>query len=188
MPHLTRRHLLASTVLIVPVAGCAALGLSTTLTPATIVSQALALAQGLSGMLTQVAAAYPALVPAATLAMLTKDLTLATGAANTLTTALPAASGASIAQTIDGYINAVLTTLAGPPINGLIPSPFNMAVAAAAIVVPQIEAFVNQYLPASMTTAGAAPGALAARAKFAAVAPALTTQGALVILQGYAQP
>ena len=63
-----------------------------------------------------------------------------------------------------------------------------MAVAAAAIVVPEIEQFVNTYLPASMTTASASTAAVAARAKFAAAAPGLTPAGALVILQGYVKP
>jgi len=187
---LSRRTVVASTALAssAVLIGCSKLGLSTTLTPASIVAQGLALAQGLSGMLTQVSSTYPSLIPAPTLKTLTTDLTLATGAANTLNSSLPAASEASTVQTIDGYINAVLNTLAGPPINGLIPSPFNMAVAAAAIVVPQLEAFVNQYLPASMMTAAAAPVTLASRARFAAAAPALTPPAALALLQGYAKP
>ena len=125
------------------------------LTPAQIVTEAGTVAKGLSGALTQLAGADPSLIPAGTLATLQSDLTLAQGAASALSTSLPASNGAATVQTVEGYINAVLNALAAPPINGLIPAPYNLAVTAAALVVPDLEAFVNQYLPAASAVAPA---------------------------------
>jgi len=153
------------------------------LTPAQIVAEAGVAAKGLSGALTQVARADPKLIAANTLATLQNDLTLAQGAASALTSNLPAASAATVVQTVEGYINAVLNTLAAPPINGLIPAPFNMAIAAAAFVVPDLEAFVNQYLPAASAVA---PATFAARLQLRAAAPQVTTlDQAVAILQEY---
>jgi hypothetical protein len=154
------------------------------LIPAEIVTEAGVAAKGLSGALTQLASADPKLISATTLGTLQGDLTLAQGAASSLSTNLPAATGASTVQTVEGYINAVLNTLAAPPINGLIPAPFNMAVAAAALVVPELEAFVNQYLPAASTVT---PATNDARLRLRNAAPQVTTvDQALTILQGYA--
>ena len=177
--HLSRRAIIG-VPLAVTLTSCA----GTILTPSQIIADAGTLAKGLAGVLTEVASADANLLPADMLATLQNDLTLAEGAASALSTNLPATSGASIAQTIDGYINAVLNTLAAPPINGLIPAPFNMAIAAAALVVPEIEAFVNQYLP---TASAVAPTTYAARLKLRDTAPQVTTVAqALAILKGYA--
>ena len=116
--------------------------------------------------------------------MLQSDLGLAQGAASSLNTSLPASNGASTVQIVEGYINAVLNTLAAPPINGLIPAPFNMAITAAALVVPDLEAFVNQYLPAASAVS---PATYAARLQLRGAAPQVTTvDQALAILKGYA--
>ncbi len=156
------------------------------LTPAQIVTESDAAAKGLSGALTQIASADPTLIAPGTLVTLQNDLTQAQGAASTLTSNLPAASGAAIVQTVEGYINAVLNTLAAPPINGLIPAPFNLAVAAAALVVPDLEAFVNDYLPAASAVA---PATYPARLQFRAAAPQVATlDQAVAILQEYAAP
>jgi hypothetical protein len=176
---LSRRAILG-TPLAVALTRCGA----NALTPAQIVSEAGVVAKGLSGALTQVAAADLKLISATTLSAMQNDLTLAQGAASSLTTNLPAASGATVVQTIEGYINAVLNTLAAPPINGLIPAPFNLAVAAAAFLVPDLEAFVNQYLP---TASAVSPATYAARAQLRAAAPQVSTvDQAVTILQEYA--
>ncbi len=154
------------------------------LTPAQIVAEAGVAAKGLSGALTQIARADPKLIAASTAATLQNDLTLAQGAASALAPNLPAASGAAVVQTVEGYINAVLNTLAAPPINGLIPAPFNLAVAAAALLVPDLEAFVNQYLPAASAVA---PATYAARLQLRTAAPQITTlDQAVAILREYA--
>jgi hypothetical protein len=177
--HLSRRAILGA-----PIAAALTNCGATALTPAQIVAEAGVVAKGLSGALTQVAGADPTLVPATMLTTLQDDLTSAQGAATTLTANLPAVQGASTVQIVEGYINAVLNTLAGPPINGLIPAPFNMAVAAAALVVPDLETFVNQYLP---TASAVAPATYAARLHLRAAAPQVTTiDQAVAILRQYA--
>jgi hypothetical protein len=54
-----------------------------------------------------------------------------------------------------------------------------MAIAAASILIPQLEAFANTYLP---TTAAAAPVTIVARQRFAALAPTMTPDAAVAIL------
>jgi len=177
--HLSRRAILGA-----PLAAALTRCGINALTPAQIVTEAGVAAKGLSGALTQVASADPKLISATTLATMQNDLTLAQGAASALAPNLPAASGATIVQTVEGYINVVLNTLAAPPINGLIPAPFNMAIAAAALVVPDLEAFVNQYLPAASAVA---PVTYAARLQLRAAAPQVTTlDQAVAILRAYA--
>jgi hypothetical protein len=177
--HLSRRAILGA-----PLAAALTRCGIDALTPAQIVTEAGVAAKGLSGALTQIAGADPKLISATTLATMQNDLALAQGAASSLTTNLPAASGATVVQTIEGYINAVLNTLAAPPINGLIPAPFNLAVAAAAFLVPDLEAFANQYLP---TASAVSPATYAARLQLRAAAPQVTTlDQAVAILQGYA--
>src|ERR1700731_1279456 len=127
--NITRRHALLGTSALIPAALLAACA-GTPLTPAQIITQATAVVTGLVGMIKSVSASFPTLIPTNLLTTIENDLGLATTATTNLTANLPAASGASTVSTIEGYINAVLTTLAGPPINGLIPAPFNMAVAA----------------------------------------------------------
>jgi hypothetical protein len=177
--HLSRRAILGA-----PLAAALTSCASITLTPAQIVTEAGTVAKGLSGALTQLASADPNLISAGALAMLQSDLGLAQGAASSLNTSLPASNGASTVQIVEGYINAVLNTLAAPPINGLIPAPFNMAITAAALVVPDLEAFVNQYLPAASAVS---PATYAARLQLRGAAPQVTTvDQALAILKGYA--
>lgn len=127
------------------------------MTPAQIVSDAQAAAKGLSAALAQAEQADPSLIPAATYAGLQTNLALAQGAAGTLSTSLSAPIAAGTVGQVEGYLNAVLDTLAAPPLNGVIPAPYNLAVSAAAVVVPELEAFVGTYVA---TPAGAtlAPG------------------------------
>lgn len=146
------------------------------LTPAQIVTDAGNADTALLNALNQPAVA--ALVPPATLAVLKNDLALGQQAAQALSSNLPAAAAATTIQTINLYLNAVLNTLAAPPINGLLPPPANTIEAAAALVMPELETFVDTYiLPASLTpgAAGARVALIDARARLAAQAPAVTT-------------
>jgi len=175
--NLTRRTLLGTSAL----AFGAPVGCSTaTLTPAQIVSYAQTAASGLAGVLKGIVAADPSLIPTATAATIVGYLNDAQTVAGGLAANLSAPAGATLVQTIDRDINAVLSALAAPPINGLIPAPFNEAVAAVAIVAPTLEAFVNQYLPVAPVAA-----ASLTRAKFAAVAP-MTVPQAVAVLAQYA--
>ena len=177
--HMSRRAILGA-----PLAAALTRCGANTLTPAQIITEAGVAAKGLAGALTQLAGADPKLIPATTLATMQNDLTLAQGAASALAPNLPAASGATVVQTVEGYLNAVLNALAAPPINGLIPAPFNLAIAAAALVVPDLEAFANQYLPAASAVA---PATYAARLQLRAAALQVTTlDQAVAILRDYA--
>ena len=183
--------LLGTTALLSVVAACTT---AAPLTPAEIVTQATAIGTGLLGMISNptVTAIITKLSGGSgILATLTGYLSKAVGAAGTLSANLPATTGASIASQIDGYINAFLTTVDSPPLVGLIPSPFNLALTAATVLLPPIEQFINQYLPASVTTAPTvpvpAPAVVAAtRLKFGAIKPAMGAPEALAVLQGYA--
>lgn len=185
-----RRHLLAGVCAAAVLTGCA----GTTLTPQTVVTEAQTLITGLQGVFsnTAVTAAITAVVGgSAALSKIQSDLTLAQGAAATLSTGLGTTAGASTAQVIDTYINAVLDTAATPPIVGLIPPPYNLALTAAAVVVPEIEAFVNQYLPASMVTVSASREELdrrqSVRAALMRAAPSMTLELALQTLARYSR-
>lgn len=177
--HITRRHVLTTALLCTTaLAGCTGL----TLTPAAVITEAQSIASGLSGALAQIPSG---IISAATLTTIQTDLTLAIGAAKTLTANAPAATGASTVQTINGWINAVLNTVASL---GIVPAPFNLAVSAAALLMPDLEAFVDQFLPsaapaAPVVAAAAAPGS---RAKLAAATPSVTKGTALGVLQGFA--
>ena len=175
--NISRRALLGASALVpVALAGCA----GNPVTPAQIVTIVQSTASGLSTMLVAVSAQEPGLIPPAMAATLGTDLALAIGASKTLAAGLPATAGASTVHIVEGYLNDVLSTLAGPPVNGLIPPPYNMALAAAAFVMPQIEAFAALYIPA----AAASPTTAAARAKLAAASPIpiTSTAQALAVL------
>lgn len=176
---LTRRAALGATAIVpLVLAGCAT-GAGV---PQIIVTYAVTMATGLSGMFTQLEAAYPSLVPASMAATIAKDLAIAKTAATSLSTSLPAGSGALTVRTILGDVNAVLALAAGPPINGLIPAPFNQAVAAVSLLAPTLEAFVESFFPA---TAGAPLAARQMMARLSASAHVTSQAQALAILQKF---
>jgi hypothetical protein len=179
---MNRRTLLHTVALVIPASALAACSTASPLTPAEIVADVGVAVTGLQNVIKGVEAAAPSLIPTATAATINTALTDAQQVASSLVASTPALTGASIVQTVEGYLNAVLTILAGPPINGLIPAPFNMAVTAVSILLPTFEAFANQYLH---TTAAASIATLAARRKFAALAPTMTPAQAAAILASY---
>ena len=182
MNTMTRRSMFAASTALVAVALVAACATGAALTPALIVSEAQAVAQGLSGALNQVPAG---LIPAATIATLQNDLTLAEGAASALSSNLPVATEATTVQKINAWINAIFDTLAAPPLNGIIPAPFNLAVSYATVVLPGLEAFVDQFIAAAPATSGVSLAGAALRAK--SVPPSVTVAQAVSGLQGFAK-
>jgi hypothetical protein len=177
--NLTRR----ATISALPLAALAACTPGTsTLTPAVILTDASAVVTGLANGLT-VIKGNPLLVPYASLVVkISADLTAAAAVLTGLNTSLPAATGASIVQTIEGYINDVLSVATTPPLGSIIPAPFSTALGLASVVLPVLEAFVNQYIPAK---AGASLEDVAARTRATALAPAgLSVQQAVQQLQG----
>jgi hypothetical protein len=141
-------------------------GTTPTVTPAGVISDVQAVVNGLAGALSSpaVTAAINA-VPAAAaiLPVIQKDVALAQGALATLASNTSAAQGASIVSQINGWLNAIIDTADAPPLIGLIPSPFNLAITAAAVLLPGLETFVDQYLPTTATAAAVAHKAGALR-------------------------
>ena len=177
---MNRRALLVTTALL-PIAACANLKNAwASVTPAQIVSGVNAMVGGLARGFALVPAG---LIPAGPSAQIAGYLGRASAVVKGLTDGLPATNGAGIVVQVEGYVNDVLNVCAAPPLNALIPSPFNLAVAAAAVVLPTFEAFVNQYLPATVS----AP-LVSARAKLKAAAPQIITydQG-IAVLQDIAK-
>ncbi len=150
-------------------------------TPAAVIADLGSIVTGMSTMFPKLLAAAPSLIPAPLAAQIQGDLSLAQQADATLTANVPAATGATTAQKIEGYVDAVFAVLAGPPINGLIPAQFNLVLTGVAVLLPGIEAFFNQYLTAAPTVS-----ASLVRAQFRAAAPAMTPAEARLVLAGYA--
>jgi hypothetical protein len=130
-----------------------ACGVTGPVTPAQIVADA-------QGVVTSLATNAPLIFAAAAAAgkpvaqaaqdQVTGYLATAKAGLSTLVAGMPAPGAAtSLAQQIDGYVNAALaflTTIA-PAIPAL--APFMPVLIAANTLAPLLEAFVNQYLPAS---------------------------------------
>lgn len=125
----------------------AACGTGTTaVTPAQVAADLSGLVTALSTIVPQVEHAAPTALTPSQQTTLANDLANAKAALATFAAGMPAATGASKAQVIDQYINTILATLA--PIT---PPPYNVGVIAAEVILPEVEAFVNQYLPVSWT-------------------------------------
>jgi hypothetical protein len=113
-------------------------------------------------------AANPTLLPPDQATKVANDLELAVQAANQLSANQPAATTATAIKEVEGYLNDFLSVIAGPPINGKIPAPYNVVVSAVAFAAPLMEQFVASVIPA---TAGASPRAVRARSVFQAQNP-----------------
>lgn len=177
----TRRAALAGLLATTALAGCTSTTGATT--PQSILSLVSTILNGLAGaarMPAVVAAVSAAPGGAAALNTVLNDIILAQGALASLTTNTPAATGATTVQQIDGWLNAIIDTADSPPLIGLIPSPFNMAITAVAILLPGLEAFVNQFLPAPApaTASAHAPSLRAKSAMTAAQAQAVLVSAA----------
>lgn len=143
---ITRRAILGATAIVpLAVAGCA--GTASGITPQIVVTDAQTVVAGLSGMFKSLTAQYPTLIPTTAAAKITADLSVAAAAAASLVTGMPGATAAAVVQNIEGWVNDVLNVLAAPPINGLIPAPFNQVIGAVAFVAPTLEAFVASFIP-----------------------------------------
>lgn len=174
--NVSRRVMLKGTSALIPVVALASLAAcapGAAVTPASIITSAVNMSKALAAMLLQVASQYPTLIPAASVTIIENDATTAVTAATALVAGMPTSSSAPIISQVEGYVNDIMTVLASPPVNGLIPAPFNQVVAAAAFTLPLLEAFVAQYLPGQT---GASPKVYAAIAKARAAAPSVTTQ------------
>jgi len=173
---LTRRTLVAaapSVGLVGIVAACS----GTTTTPAQIVTDVQNAVSALANSFSAVVAQAPNVVPVNTSAQITSALAQASSVLGSLSTNLAANVAAPIVQQVEGALNTVISAASAVP---LIPPPFSTALAAASIVLPIVEAWLNSVLPA---TSGAAPAMMAARAKMAALAPMSSAQAEATLAQ-----
>lgn len=174
---MNRRILLAGTASAF-IAGCSPTG-GVALTPQLVIDQTVAVAMALTAAMRQISLKYPTLVPPAMLVTIQKNLDIAVTGANSLRSSVPATDGAITVKTVLGYVNSVLDLLAGPPINGLIPSPYNEVFGAAAILIPVLEGFSTTAMPAPVEPP--APTTTPSRARL--VSGTQTTEQALATLQ-----
>ena len=137
---------------IAAVAGAAMLALTacststTDVTPAQVAADLSGLVATLATIVPQIERAAPNALTQAQQTALANDLSNAQKALASFAAGIPATTGASKAQVIDGYLNDIIATAAA-----VAPPPYNTAMIAAEVILPQIEAFVNQYLPQSWT-------------------------------------
>lgn len=141
---MNRRNLLISTA-VLAFAACT----MPARTPQDILDQTKLVITSLDTMVRQIQASQPKWIPADLLTKIETYVAQGEVAASQLINGLPAAEGAAVINTVEGYINDVLGVLAGPPMNGNLPAPYNTIVAAIVGVLPAIEVFVNQYIPTS---------------------------------------
>jgi hypothetical protein len=166
------RLLIGPVLFLVLSAGSCGTGAIQPPTPAQVVADLTGLVQTLTTVETGVVTADPKALTSAQQTTLTTALANAKAVLTQLNAGLPAPNGASIASQIDGYLNSVVAVLAS------IPSAYSVELGAASMLLPTVEAFVNQYLPASIT-ASASANVLALRAKAALT---MTPDGARVRL------
>lgn len=182
-----RRSLLVTTALAVPLlvlagtslTGCAATGMLTDAQVVAVLTGAVTTAKNdLALIITNAPTLISVTAQNAVTTGLATAATLLTNLGQTL-----APQGASIVAQINGYINAFLNTAATvtPAIVGALPTlaPVALFVQAIDAVAPEIETFVDQYLPAAWTTptvsarlAEAPRLSMVAKATLAKVAPA----------------
>jgi hypothetical protein len=138
-------------------------GTPTALTPAQVSADLQGALTALSTVDGLIVAASPNAISAANQKTITAVLTSAQTELAALSATTPASSGASTAATIDGYLNTAVGILAS--VSSAVPglSTFSPEIDAVDAVLPAVEAFVNQYLPANVTAARFAPRAHSTR-------------------------
>jgi hypothetical protein len=135
----------------ITLAGCTAGSAPVTLTPAQVTTDLQGALTALSTVDGLIVAASPKAISAADQKTITTVLTNAQTQLASLSSATPVAAGASTAATIDGYLNSAVGILAS--VSSAVPglSTFSPEIDAVDAVLPAVETFVNQYLPASIT-------------------------------------
>lgn len=175
---LSRRNLLTASALAIPVtvlAGCAS-----TNTPVQNTQQIVLDLQNAVPALKNSLAAIPAgTIPAATLATINASLASAQSVLAGLSSSMTATQAAPLVQQIESDLNAVISAAAAVP---LIPPPFSVALAAAAVILPIVEGFVNSTLHL-----GAVAAAFPARTKVIGMAPPMTVAQAQATLAAMAK-
>ncbi len=152
----TRRALLSATPLLA-VAACA--GQTAAQVSAQIVTDLNNAIAALSNAVPAIAKADPSLLPAAVQAQILSDAAQAQGVLTSVSNSMTATAAAPALQKAEADLNAILAALAAVP---LIPPPYSMIIAAAAMVAPMVEGYIATLL-GTPTKAAPAPTMLAAR-------------------------
>jgi hypothetical protein len=148
------RKILLATVALLPLAACNPQTAPTT--PSQVVAD-------LQGVVTELATIEPLIVKAAPSALtaaqqatIASDIAQAQSTLTQLQAGLPAATGASVASTIDGYVNDAVGTLATVATSIPVLAPYAVPIDAIDAVLPAAETWINQYLPPATTAPTAA--------------------------------
>jgi hypothetical protein len=150
-----RRAILGAAALALPalVTGCPpAPTPNTPPNPAPIIADVQSAITALKAQLPAILQAAGASLTPAQKNSITQAVTDANTAAFSLNAATPAAQTATVLQKIDGYLNVILST-AGT----LVPPPYGLIIQALALLLPEIEPFVNAALGQPNGTGASAP-------------------------------
>ena len=151
----TRRAMLSATPFLA-VSACA--GQTAAQVSAQVVTDINNAVAALSNAIPAAAKADPKLLPPAAQTQIMTWLADAQGVLASVSTSMTATAAAPALQKAEADLNAVLAALAAVP---LIPPPYSMAIAAAAVAAPFIEGYLNSVL--GVPTKAAATPRLAAR-------------------------
>ena len=116
---------------------------SSAATPAQIIADAQGALQGLANVIPALYVAKPPVISKAEETSLSNILAEGLAFMKGIGPGTPAQTGASTLATIEGYLNAVLTILT--PIAA--PPPYNLIIIAAAVIVPEVEAYIASIIP-----------------------------------------
>ncbi len=173
MNTISRRALLGATALVpLALAGCA--GQTAAQVSAAIVADLTGALRGVVNTVPGIVKADPTLLSPALQAKVTSQATQGLGVLAAVQTSMAATVAAPALAKAEADLNAVLGALAAVP---LIPPPYSLIIAAAAVVAPAIEGYISGVTGA----AGAPPNAAAVRI-VVHYAPTMTTAQAKAIL------
>ena len=173
----TTRRTLLSTAALLPLAACA--GQTAAQVSAVIVTDLGNALKAIGNAVPAIAKADPALIPAAVQAQVVALAAQGAGVVSAVSASMTATAAAPALAKAEADLNAVLSALAAVP---MIPPPYSLIIAAAAVVAPMIEGYIS-----GITGAAAAPASTSVRAMVARVAPAMTVAQAEAVLAGAAK-
>lgn len=155
----TRRAILGATAIVpLALAGCA--GQTPAQVSAQIVTDLKGALQGVLNAVPAIAKADPTLFSPTQQANVTSVATQGLGVLTAVSASMAATAAAPALAKAEAALNTVLASLAGLPI---IPPPYSMILAAAAVVAPMIEGYVSSITGAAAAAPQPAVGMLAAR-------------------------
>ena len=173
---MNRRALLTTSSLLTVGAIAACSTPSGKLTPAQIIADATGAVQGLENVIPALENTKPPVLTATQGTPIEDALKEAMAYLTSIGPGTPAQTGATTLAMVAGYLNSALSILTALPI----PAPYNVIVMAAAVIAPEIEAWVASIMPpAPAPTPSPAPAA----ARAARVAHGMSIEKARAVLK-----